>query len=135
MLRASTTRATLLLAAAFLAGGLVGGAATMVFDRQQHERGGNTRERPGYVDRLTTELGMSSEQRQAVEEILRRYEPTMDSLMRAVRHSPEAEAVRDAIRREIRMQLTPEQQERYAEMLERQDGNDGRRNGGNRDGR
>lgn len=121
MSRSSTTRASLLLVAAFLAGGLVGGAATMVADRQQHEQARNTRERPGYAERLTNELGLSSEQRRAVEEILARHEPTMDSLMRAMRHSPEARAVRESVRQEIRQLLTPEQQERYAASLERQD--------------
>ncbi|MFN2316012.1 MAG: hypothetical protein ABR602_04955 [Gemmatimonadales bacterium] len=126
MARPSTTRATLLLLAAFVAGGLVGGAATMATDLQQHEDKGNHRERPGYAERLTTELAMTSEQRQAVEEILARYEPTMDSLMRAMRHSPETRAVRDAVRSEIRALLTPEQQERYADMLARQDRDDPR---------
>lgn len=134
MSRSSTTRASLLLVAAFLAGGLVGGAATMLVDREQHERRGNPRERPGYADRLTSELGLTSEQRQAVADILRRHEPTMDSLMKNMWHSPEAQAVRDAVRREIRMQLTPEQQGRYAEMLERQD-RDTRRRGEGKDGR
>jgi Spy/CpxP family protein refolding chaperone len=124
--RPSTTRATLLLLAAFVAGGLVGGAAAMGGESPQHENKGNHRERPGYAERLTNELGMTSEQRQAVEDILARYEPTMDSLMRAMRHSPEARAVRDAVRSEIRALLTPEQQERYADMLARQDRDDPR---------
>lgn len=126
MARPSTTRATLLLLAAFAAGGLVGGAATMAVDRQQQESTGNHRERPGYVERLTTELEMTSEQRLAVQDILARHEPTMDSLMRAMRHSPEARTVRDAVRHEIRALLTPEQQERYADMLARQDRDDPR---------
>lgn len=134
MARPSTTRATALLLAAFLAGALVGGAATMVADRHQHESKRAPRERPTYAERLTTELGMSSEQRQAVEEILARYEPTMDSLMRSMRYSPETRVVREAVRREIRMLLTPEQQEKYAAMLERQDRDDPHRGRGG-DGR
>ena len=55
-----------------------------------------------------------------MEEILRRHEPRMDSLWRAMRSSAEVEAVRLSIRSEIRSQLTTEQQERYAAMLERQ---------------
>lgn len=126
MARPSTTRATILLLAAFVAGGFVGGAATLAVDRQQDVSTGNHRERPGYAERLTNELGMTSEQRQAVEEILAQHEPTMDSLMRAMRHSPEARAIRDAVRSEIRALLTPEQQERYADMLARQDRDDPR---------
>lgn len=121
MARTSTTRATLLLVSVFLAGGLVGGATMRVVDQERHEgRDGNSTPRLGYVERLTTELSLTSEQRQAVEEILRRHEPRTDSLWRAMRNSAEIEAVRQSIRSEIRSQLTTEQQERYAAMLERQ---------------
>ncbi len=130
MARASTTRATLLLVAVFAGGLVVGGAAMMVADRARHESRANPRERPGYADRLTTELGLSSEQRQAVEEILRRHEPQMDSLWRAMRNSAAVAAVRQSVRDEIRAQLTPEQQERYAAMLERQGRDDPRQGRG-----
>lgn len=121
MARSSTTRASLLLLAAFVGGMLVGGGATLLADRQWRGDHRNAAPRPGYVDRLTSELGLTSEQRLAVEEILRRHEPRMDSLWRAMRHSPEVEAARQAIRTEIRAQLTPEQQAGYARMLERQE--------------
>lgn len=129
MARASTTRATLLLVAAFVAGGLVGGAAMLVADRSEHERRSRDDGRPSYTDVLTTELELSSEQRQAVEMILQRYGPVMDSVWRAVRTGPELTAVRQAIRNEIRAQLTPEQQTRYQAMLDRparEDGKGGR---------
>lgn len=121
MTRSSTTRATLLLLAAFIAGALVGGATMMVADKARHEDRGNTRERSGYVERLTTELGLTSEQRQAVEAILERHAPRMDSVWRAVRTSPEMAMVTQAIRDDIRSQLTAEQQERYQAMLDRQE--------------
>jgi len=119
--RTSTTRASLLLVLVFLAGSLVGGAAMAVVEKQRLDGpDGNSTPRPGYVDRLTTELSLTSEQRQAVDEILRRHMPRVDSLWRAMRGSAEFEAVRLSIRSEIRSQLTTEQQERYAAMLERQ---------------
>jgi len=121
MARSSTTRASLLLLAAFVAGTLVGGGATLLADRQWPGGERNAAPRPGYAQRLTTELGLTSEQRLAVEEILQRHEPRMDSLWRAMRHSPEVEAVRRAIRTEIRAHLTPDQQEGYARMLDRQE--------------
>ena len=72
MARSSTARATLLLVAAFVAGGLIGGATMMVADKASHEKAGTRPPRPGYAERLTTELGLTSEQRQAVEAILER---------------------------------------------------------------
>jgi len=133
--RTSTTRATLLLVSVFLAGGLAGAATMAVVEKQRHdEHAENPPPRPGYAERLTTELSLTSEQRQAVEEILRRHEPRMDSLWRAMRNSAEVAAVRQSIRSEIRSQLTTEQQERYAAMLERQgrDDQQGGRGGNDR---
>lgn len=132
MALSSTARASYLLVAAFLGGGLVGGAAMMVVDQNNHERRGETRQRPSYMDYLTTELDLTSEQRAAVEEIMRRHEPRMDSLWAAVRNGPEISAIRQAIRDEIRNQLTATQQERYTAMLDRQGRNDTK---GGRDGK
>lgn len=133
MALSSTARATYLLVAAFLGGGLVGGATMMVVDQNNHERRGESRQRPrSYVDYLTTELDLTSEQRAAVEEILRRHDPRMDSVWAAVRNGPEVVAIRQAIRDDIRSQLTATQQERYTAMLERQGRNDTK---GGRDGK
>jgi hypothetical protein len=122
--RSSTTRATLLLVAAFVAGGLIGGATMMVADKARHENAGTRTPRPGYAERLTTELDLTSEQRQAVEAILERHVPRMDSVWRALRNAPELDAVRQSIRDEIRSQLTVPQQERYQAMLDRQERDD-----------
>lgn len=132
MARSSTARATYLLIAAFVGGGLVGGAAVMMVDRANHDRRGGSQSRPSYVDRLTTELGLTSEQRAAVEGILQRHIPRMDSLWAAMRNGPELLAVQQAIRDDIRSQLTAEQQERYTAMLDRQERNDTK---GGRDGK
>ena len=132
MARSSTARATYLLVAAFVGGGLVGGAAVMVMDQANHDRRGGSRSRPSYVDRLTTELALTSDQRAAVEAILQQHTPRMDSLWAAMRDGPELLAVRQAIRDDIRSQLTPTQQERYTAMLDRQERNDTK---GGRDGK
>ncbi len=124
MARSSTTRATALLVAAFIAGALVGGATMMVADKARHETAGNPGPRVGYAERLTTELGLTSEQRQAVQVVLEQHEPRMDSVWRAMRRSPELEAVRLSIREGIRSHLTVEQQERYQAMLDRQERDD-----------
>jgi hypothetical protein len=84
------------------------------------------------VDYLTTELELTSEQRAAVEGILRQHEPRMDSLWAAVRNGPDVTAIRQAIRDGIRAQLTATQQERYTAMLDRQGRNDTK---GGRDGK
>ncbi|MDZ4673429.1 MAG: hypothetical protein SGI84_03180, partial [Gemmatimonadota bacterium] len=112
MALSSTARATYLLVAAFLGGGLVGGATMMVVDQNNHDRRGETGQRLNYVDYLTTELDLTSEQRAAVEGILLQHEPRMDSLWGAVRNDPEVAAIRQAIRDGIRSQLTATQQER-----------------------
>jgi hypothetical protein len=130
--RSSTARATYLLVAAFLGGGLVGGATMMVIDKNNHDRRGEGRQRPSYVDYLTTELELTSEQRAAVAGILRQHEPRMDSLWAAVRNGPDVTAIRQAIRDGIRAQLTATQQERYTAMLDRQGRNDTK---GGRDGK
>jgi len=128
----STARAGYLLVAAFVGGGLVGGATMMVIDQNNHERRGESRQRPSYVDYLTTELDLTSEQREAVEGILQVHIPRMDSLWAAMRNGPELLAIRQAIRDDIRLQLTAAQQERYTAMLDRQERNDTK---GGRDGK
>lgn len=132
MARSSTARATYLLVAAFLGGGLVGGAAVLVMDQANHDRRGGWQSRPSYVDRLTTELDLTSAQREAVEGVLEYHIPRMDSLWAAMRNGPELLAIRQAIRDDIRSQLTAVQQERYTAMLDRQERNDTK---GGRDGK
>ena len=115
-----TRRAGVLLVAAFLGGLLLGGVGVMLADRAQHGESRDNRGRSGYMDRLTNELSLTSEQRGAIEEIIIRHEPIMDSLWSAMRRSSEVAAVRSAVRDEIRAQLNPEQREAYERMLERQ---------------
>ena len=110
----SRTGAALLLIAAFVLGGLVGGAATTLADRGRHAKG----PRPSYVERLTADLALSAAQRDSVQTLLDRHQPAMDSLWELIR--PQFQSERQAIRNAISAMLTPEQQAKYA-SLQRQD--------------
>ena len=106
-----------LLLGTLVLGGLLGGAATTIVDRKAHKVR-RDRPRPTYVDRLSAELGLSEAQRESVQAVLERHQPAMDSLWMKVR--PMFQAERQAVRNEITLHLTPEQQARYTEM-QRQD--------------
>lgn len=108
----SRTGAALLLIAAFVLGGLVGGAATTMADRGRHEK------RPSYVERLTVDLELSAAQRDSVQTLLDQHQPAMDSLWEQIR--PQFQSERQVIRNAISALLTPDQQAKYA-ALQRQD--------------
>ncbi len=108
----SRTGAALLLIAAFVLGGLVGGAATTLADRGRHAK------RPSYVERLTADLALSAAQRDSIQTLLDRHQPAMDSLWEQIR--PQFLSERQAIRNAISALLTPDQQAKYA-ALQRQD--------------
>jgi hypothetical protein len=107
----SRTGAALMLIAAFVLGGLVGGAATLA-DRGRHAK------RPSYVERLTAELALSAAQQDSIQTLLVRHQPAMDSLWEMFR--PQFQSERQAIRNAISALLTAEQQAKYA-ALQRQD--------------
>jgi len=107
----SRSGAALLLLGTFVIGGLVGGALTAMADHRAHKR-------PSYVDRLATDLTLSSTQRDSVQAVLERHQPAMDSLWQLIR--PQFQSERQAIRNEISALLSPEQQTRYTQ-LQRQD--------------
>jgi Spy/CpxP family protein refolding chaperone len=111
--------ATLLLAASFVLGGLVGGAATSFADRRGHGGGHGDRRRPSFIEHLTEELQLTAAERDSVQAVLDRHQPAMDSLWQAIR--PQFESERQAIRTEISALLTPAQQARYVTMMQRQD--------------
>lgn len=118
----SRTGATLLLLAMLAIGGLVGGALMRFVDRESHRREHPVRQRPSYVDRLSTDLTLTDLQRDSIQVVLDRHQPTMDSLWTVVRQQfgPQLQAERQLIRNEISGLLTPAQQAKYAE-LQRQD--------------
>lgn len=118
----SRSGAFALLLAALVLGVLIGGAATSTVDRRAHRREHPAGQRPGYVDRLATDLGLSESQRDSVQQVLERHQPAMDSLWATVRlqFGPQFQSERQLIRNEISTLLTPEQRAKYAE-LQRQD--------------
>lgn len=124
----SRTGAVMLLVGTFVLGGLIGGAATTLADRGAHKP---NRPRVTYVDRLAVDLSLSEAQRDSIQAVLDRHQPAMDSLWQKVR--PMFQSERQAVRNEIALHLTPEQQAKYTQ-LQRQDSvrraeNDRSRNG------
>lgn len=112
--------AILLLVAVFVAGGLVGAAVWRAAEHRtearehRHDRGPQ-----GYLDRLTKRLHLTPAQRDSVRTILVRHQPGIDSLWRST--AARFDSLRTEVRSEIRSQLTPEQQQTYAEMLRQAD--------------
>jgi Spy/CpxP family protein refolding chaperone len=106
-----------ILAAAFLAGAFTLGATVgFGFDRSI----ARAETRPAAVstyEDFTTELGLTPEQKAAVDSILDEQHRAIDSLLVPVR--PQMQAVRDGARREIAARLTPEQRGRYERFLAR----------------
>ena len=114
--------AMVLLVGTFVLGGLLGGTLTSWGERRSHDRARHGRPRPTYVERLTQDLGLSPEQRQQIQAALDRQQPRMDSLWTEMRRQfPQMDTQRLAIRQEILALLTPEQQAKYAAIIQRQD--------------
>ena len=114
----SRTGALALLIAAFVLGGLVGGAATSMADRRSHKTKADHPPRATYVERLGAELSLTSAQMDSVRAVLQRHQPAMDSIWESIR--PLMASERQAIRNQITALLTEEQRARYLE-LQRQD--------------
>ena len=117
----------MLLVATFALGAFVGGAATSLADRSSHRHA-----RPSFIDRISKDLNLTTAQRDSVQAVLDRHQPAMDSLWQRMR--PEFESERQLIRNDINALLTPEQQAKYAALIQRLDslrraGSDRNRNG------
>lgn len=122
-MRTSTRTATLLLLAAFTLGVIAGIGGVALYRGSTGP--GHSPGPSGYLTRLSKDLDLTPVQRDSVGAILKRFEPGMDSIWQDIR--PKFETLRAALRADINAQLTPDQQRRYAELLERQDAR--RRNG------
>lgn len=117
----SRVGALMLLVATFVLGGLLGGALTSFAERKNHGPG-RRGPRPTYVERLSQDLGLSPEQRDSIQSILDRHQPVMDSLWTEIRQKfPQLESQRVTVRQEVQAVLTPEQQAKYAAIVQRQD--------------
>ncbi len=102
----------MLLAATFALGALVGGAATTLASPHRHAR-------PSFLERLGKDLDLTAVQRDSIRAVLERHQPAMDSLWQRMR--PEFESERQLIRNDINALLTPEQQAKYAALIQRLD--------------
>jgi hypothetical protein len=109
----------LLLAAAFLLGGGIGLITGMQVG-DGHDRDHSPR-RSGraHLERLQRELDLTPGQRDSVRAILERHRPGFDSVWSETR--PRYETLRDRVRSDIRVQLDPDQQRRYDDMIARLD--------------
>jgi Spy/CpxP family protein refolding chaperone len=124
MTTTSTTRAVVLLGAAFLLGLVAGGAAMRMMDRSGG-RPGNRHDcdvRHQRVCYWAGELQLTTDQQESMLHVYRDGEARMDSLQKTIRPAmdslfqairPGVDSQRHAIREMIRPLLTPEQREKY----------------------
>ena len=115
----STWKAGILLLAAFVLGAAVGGAVTARVSHQSSWEGKPRDRMEGYLRLLGENLDLSGAQRDSVRVILERHRGDMDAIWQEV--APRYETMRSQIRSEIRTQLTPEQQRKYADLTARLD--------------
>jgi len=116
MLNRSKLAAVTLLAAVFLAGGLVGWGGHEATEREEG-RGARRRGPDAMVEYLSRELKLSDAQRDSVRAIFQRHRPETDSLWARVR--PQFDSIKTRMRAEIDAQLTPEQRTRHQQLIER----------------
>src|SRR5581483_9579079 len=87
-----------LLALAFAAGAVAGGAVVAAANREEApHRAASGQE--AYLDRLASEVGLTAVQRDSVRAVLDRYAPRFDSLLDPIRSS--YETLRQSARAEI----------------------------------
>jgi len=111
--------AVVMLVATFVLGGLLGGSVTGFVEGRAHRV---RRPRPTYVERLSMDLGLSPDQKDRIQAILDRHQPTMDSIWTEVRQQfPQMETERVKVRQEVFAVLTPDQQAKYNAIIQRQD--------------
>ncbi|MBA2627776.1 MAG: hypothetical protein H0U85_07165 [Gemmatimonadales bacterium] len=116
----SRGKAAALLVLVFLAGLLAGAAGMRVMGRGAFDgRRGPRRGPDSFVQMLTKELDLSAPQQDSVRAILARRTAAMDSMWREI--GPRFETLKGTVRSDIRMQLTPDQQRKFAEMNKRFD--------------
>ena len=111
--------ATVLLSVTLLLGGVIGAVAASASDWRHPDHITTCHSAAGFAGRLTKELGLTTIQADSVREIFNRHQPSMDSIWRDLR--PRFDSLKKLIRVEIRTQLTPDQQKKFAELGARMD--------------
>lgn len=109
-------QATGLLLGVFLAGTIVGGAASAVAERVNRKDDGR---RMSYIERLERDLALSTHQRALAEEFISQYNEEMHKVWEEV--SPRYEQIRSNVRKEIIGILDNDQKALYAAINERSD--------------
>jgi Spy/CpxP family protein refolding chaperone len=124
MTTTSTTRAVVLLGAAFLLGLVAGGGAVKMTDKPGRRSG--DRDRCEVHHRLVCywaeELQLTTDQQESLLNVYRAGEATVDSIHKTIRPAmdslyqtirPSVDSQRLGIREQVRPLLTPEQREKY----------------------
>lgn len=114
----STRTAVLFLLIAFVLG-IVAGIGGLALYHRPHGKDSRPSGSSSYLSRLSRDLDLTTAQRDTVGVLLKSYEPRMDAIWQDIR--PRFETLRGELRSDINAHLTPDQQRRYAELLERQD--------------
>ncbi|MEO8032430.1 MAG: hypothetical protein ABJC74_13935 [Gemmatimonadota bacterium] len=114
----STRSAVLLLIATFVLGAAAGVAGTALFGPGDSGRPRHP-DPERYQKRLTHDLELTAVQRDSVRSILSLHRAGLDSAWADAGNR--IETLRTVIRSEIALQLTPEQQRKYAAMNQRND--------------
>lgn len=117
-MQSGSWKAGLLLALVALAGGAVGSAVTVQVTHGRHGAGGR-RGAEWYLELLDQELKLTPAQRDSVRAILARHHDDMDSIWN--QFGTRLDQMRDTIRAEVRVHLTPEQLTRYKAVTDRLD--------------
>lgn len=115
----STWKAGTLLLAAFVLGGVVGGAITARASHRPPWEGRSGDRAEGYLRLLDGSLRLRDPQRDSIRAILDRHRGDMDAIWQEV--APRYETMRSQIRSEIRTQLDSVQLKKYAELTARLD--------------
>ncbi len=109
-----------LLAGVFVAGGLVGGAASNAWgERAEAAKPCVRPERQSYVDRLGRDVSLTEAQRDTIQKIVDRHEAATREIWGEVR--PRMDELRNQIRRDIMPVLDEQQQEIYRGLIARSD--------------
>lgn len=119
-----------LLILAALGGGAIGSAVTAAALHHRPD-GGRRGGSDWYLELLQRELDLTATQRDSVEAVLERHSAPMEAIWADM--TARIDTARAAIRADIRLQLTAEQQQRFAELTARLDADRRRRNANRRE--
>lgn len=119
MTETSRWKAIGLLLLSGLLGGVAGSGITAWTMGGNHDRGDHRRGSDWYVELLQRELDLTTTQRDSVQAVLERYAAPMEAVWTDM--ETRIDSLRSAIRADIKVQLSAEQQARYTEVTARLD--------------